>query len=235
MRNYYPARWNIHAIAESTDIVNRTKNALERFNRDLNESFTTAHPNLLVFMAVIKEKSKNYVVMLDDIRHHRQRAPEHVPGVVPSPPELSSYRESTDFDYRSLGNNIDDGPDNFEWNCDQQPPPSAASSSNTATSSGEYDNSAPATTPSLRSESPTTSSSVGEEEDSLQTSLSSSASSSNTPTAVSSETGQQEELPTAQASNNTTSREHATIKSMPEGCVVGDPDTYISPKDLLWV
>ncbi|KAG2921922.1 hypothetical protein JG687_00019133 [Phytophthora cactorum] len=77
MRNYYPARWNIHAIAESTDIVNRTKNALERFNRDLNESFTTAHPNLLVFMAVIKEKSKNYVVMLDDIRHHRQRAPEH--------------------------------------------------------------------------------------------------------------------------------------------------------------
>ncbi|KAG3145133.1 hypothetical protein PC128_g24264 [Phytophthora cactorum] len=28
-------------------------------------------------MAVIKEKSKNYVVMLDDIRHHRQRAPEH--------------------------------------------------------------------------------------------------------------------------------------------------------------
>ncbi|KAG3092926.1 hypothetical protein PC121_g3406 [Phytophthora cactorum] len=146
-----------------------------------------------------------------------------------------NYRESTDFDYRSLGNNIDDGPDNFEWNCDQQPPPSAASSSNTATSSGEYDNSAPATTPSLRSESPTTSSSVGEEEDSLQTSLSSSASSSNTPTAVSSETGQQEELPTAQASNNTTSREHATIKSMPEGCVVGDPDTYISPKDLLWV
>ncbi|KAG3058135.1 hypothetical protein PC121_g14520 [Phytophthora cactorum] len=44
---------------------------------DLNESFTTAHPNLMTFMAVIKEKSKNYVVMLDDIRHHRQRAQEH--------------------------------------------------------------------------------------------------------------------------------------------------------------
>ncbi|KAG3077887.1 hypothetical protein PI125_g21134 [Phytophthora idaei] len=106
MRNYDPALWNIHAIAESTDIVNRTNNALERFKRDLNESFTMAHPSWLAFMALIKEKSKNYVVMLDGIRHHRQRDPDHscwsrdtcrvsphlcgaVPGVVPSPPELS--------------------------------------------------------------------------------------------------------------------------------------------------
>ncbi|KAG3083689.1 hypothetical protein PI124_g19537 [Phytophthora idaei] len=37
MLNYDPALWIIHDIAESTDIVNHTNNALERFNRDLNE------------------------------------------------------------------------------------------------------------------------------------------------------------------------------------------------------
>ncbi|KAG6953148.1 hypothetical protein JG688_00012962, partial [Phytophthora aleatoria] len=67
MRSYDPALWNIYAIAESTDIVIRTNNALERFKRDLNESFTTAHPSWLDFMAVIKEKSKNYVVIPDGI------------------------------------------------------------------------------------------------------------------------------------------------------------------------
>ncbi|EEY63066.1 uncharacterized protein PITG_14710 [Phytophthora infestans T30-4] len=49
---------------------------------------------------------------------------------------------------------------------------------------------------------------------------------------------QQEQRPTAQTSSNTSSREHATfgtIRSKTGGCIVGDPDTYISPKDLQWV
>ncbi|ETP28509.1 hypothetical protein F442_22198 [Phytophthora nicotianae P10297] len=40
MGTYDPALWIVNAISETTDIVNRTNNTLERFNRDLNESFS---------------------------------------------------------------------------------------------------------------------------------------------------------------------------------------------------
>ncbi|ETO73153.1 hypothetical protein F444_10876 [Phytophthora nicotianae P1976] len=55
VRNYDPTPWNIQAISESTDIVNRTNNALERFKRDRDESFTSAHSKLLTLLAVIAD------------------------------------------------------------------------------------------------------------------------------------------------------------------------------------
>ncbi|KAG1706354.1 hypothetical protein DVH05_001501 [Phytophthora capsici] len=122
---------------------------------------------------------------------------------------------------------------------DQNTPPTTASSSSTPTSaaSGEYESSSP-TTSSLSSET-TTNSGVGNEADSSQTSQISPASSSNTPSTMeSSGTGQQEEQQAGGTSSNTTSRTHATfgtITSKTGGCIVGDPDTYISPKDLDWI
>ncbi|KAI9982536.1 hypothetical protein PInf_008501 [Phytophthora infestans] len=104
-----------------------------------------------------------------------------------------------------------------------------------STSSAEFENRPAATS---KNETPTTSSNVGEEGDSLQTQISVTDSSSSTPTSATIETGQQEQRPTAQTSSNTSSREHATfgtIRSKTGGCIVGDPDTYISPKDLQWV
>ncbi|EGZ24005.1 hypothetical protein PHYSODRAFT_480393 [Phytophthora sojae] len=77
MRTYGPSTWNVNTIAEAVDIVNRTNNALERFNRTLNESFTTSHPSLLTFVDVIKTKSQNYVDLIEDIRHQRQQPPDH--------------------------------------------------------------------------------------------------------------------------------------------------------------
>lgn len=44
MHTYDPELWNVNAIVETTDIVNRTNNALERFNRDLNESLRLLIP-----------------------------------------------------------------------------------------------------------------------------------------------------------------------------------------------
>eukprot|EP00644_Phytophthora_capsici_P002883 jgi/Phyca11/129533/e_gw1.85.132.1 len=44
MLTYAPALWNINVISETMDIVNRANNALERFNRDLNESFSQHTP-----------------------------------------------------------------------------------------------------------------------------------------------------------------------------------------------
>ncbi|EGZ24028.1 hypothetical protein PHYSODRAFT_325182 [Phytophthora sojae] len=77
MRTYGPSTWNVNTIAEAVDIVNRTNNALERFNRTLNESFTTSYPSLLTFVDVIKTKSQNYVDLIEDIRHQRQQPPDH--------------------------------------------------------------------------------------------------------------------------------------------------------------
>ncbi|KAK1940972.1 hypothetical protein P3T76_007678 [Phytophthora citrophthora] len=123
---------------------------------------------------------------------------------------------------------------------DQNSPPTTASSSSTLTStaSSEYESSTP-TTSSLSSEA-TTNSDVGNEEDSSQTSQISPASSSNTPstTVESSGTGQQEQQPAGETSSNTTSRIHATfgtVTSKAGECIVGDPDMYISPKDLDWI
>lgn len=99
MRKYDTALWNINAIAETTAIVNRTNNSIERFNRDLNESFTSAHPNLLAFLVVIKEKSKDYVALIEEIRHNRMRYLEHGDLVgVEIPAEYRRFCEVVDRD-----------------------------------------------------------------------------------------------------------------------------------------
>ncbi|KAL4140744.1 hypothetical protein PRNP1_015024 [Phytophthora ramorum] len=115
-----------------------------------------------------------------------------------------------------------------------QPPSSMNSSSNTPTSmaSGEYENSTPTTTSSLSSSvGSTTSSGIGDQQDSSQV--------SSPPATTTSGTGEQVDSTTAQASTNSTgSREHATFGTITSGsdkCVVGDPDTYLSPEDLEWI
>ncbi|KAK1933972.1 hypothetical protein P3T76_011732 [Phytophthora citrophthora] len=58
-------------------IVNRTNNPLERYNRELNGSFSTPRPNLANFVGVIEKHSHYYVTLLEDIARGRARAPVH--------------------------------------------------------------------------------------------------------------------------------------------------------------
>ncbi|POM81144.1 Hypothetical protein PHPALM_923 [Phytophthora palmivora] len=57
-----PEWWNIYGLRE--DIVNRTNNPLERYNRTLNEAFLIAHPDVTQFIAVIERQAERMFVFL---------------------------------------------------------------------------------------------------------------------------------------------------------------------------
>ncbi|POM64766.1 Hypothetical protein PHPALM_19680 [Phytophthora palmivora] len=57
--------WNIYGLRE--DIVNRTNNTLERYNRTLNDAFSVPHPDV----------SRDNVRLINDISNRRARAPSH--------------------------------------------------------------------------------------------------------------------------------------------------------------
>ncbi|OWY90517.1 hypothetical protein PHMEG_00041328, partial [Phytophthora megakarya] len=56
IHKFKPEWWNINGIRE--DIVNRTNNPLERYNRTLNSAFSVAHPDIIRFISVIEEQSR---------------------------------------------------------------------------------------------------------------------------------------------------------------------------------
>jgi MULE transposase domain len=77
---YKPKTWNVHGI--DATIVNRTNNPLERFNRELNKIFPTAHPSIPTFVATI-EKPRGYVKLIEDVASKRAKPPKHAQPYVP--------------------------------------------------------------------------------------------------------------------------------------------------------
>ncbi|POM65645.1 Hypothetical protein PHPALM_18610, partial [Phytophthora palmivora] len=57
--------WNVNGLNE--DIVNRTNNPLERYNRTLNDAFSVPHPDV----------SRDNVRLINDISNRRARASSH--------------------------------------------------------------------------------------------------------------------------------------------------------------
>ncbi|KAG2775366.1 hypothetical protein PC116_g24214 [Phytophthora cactorum] len=95
IKKFKPERWNVSGLRQ--DLVNRTNNLLERYNRSLNEAFSVAHPNVTQFIGVIEEQSRENVRLLADISNRRARAPNHSPAQVPSDLEPDSELDS-DFE-----------------------------------------------------------------------------------------------------------------------------------------
>jgi hypothetical protein len=61
--------WTISkAVAENVDIVNRTDNATENFNRRLNAACSTAHPNLYSFIDMLRIELTSIANRVQDIR-----------------------------------------------------------------------------------------------------------------------------------------------------------------------
>lgn len=78
MSAYPESCWNISVmLSDNVEIVNRTNNPLECYNRLVAERCGVAHPILLAFVETLKEESLSYVTLLDDIRHKRQEPPRH--------------------------------------------------------------------------------------------------------------------------------------------------------------
>jgi hypothetical protein len=69
--------WNVskHTMNEN-DLVSRTNNALENFNRKLNSEFASPHPNIFHFIDVIKEISCRTVRKIMDLKSWNSKKPE---------------------------------------------------------------------------------------------------------------------------------------------------------------
>ncbi|KAG6608675.1 uncharacterized protein IUM83_14772 [Phytophthora cinnamomi] len=82
---YPPTLWNVRGI--NRQIINRTNNPLERYNRELNNEFATRRPNVQTFVSVIELHAHHYVTLLEDIARGRAHTPPH--GAYYTPPEFS--------------------------------------------------------------------------------------------------------------------------------------------------
>jgi hypothetical protein len=68
---YNPELWNVYQFRNQWEnIQNRTNNALERFNRIMNERLPK-HPNISKLVETIKKISAETVIKLDDIANKR--------------------------------------------------------------------------------------------------------------------------------------------------------------------
>lgn len=83
-----PDLWNMHAVVDY-QIPGRTNNALERYNRRLNDQFACPHPKLLAFVKVIEEEFNYYKILHDNIRL----------GIEPLPPPRQFSKPLIDSAY----------------------------------------------------------------------------------------------------------------------------------------
>ena len=68
---------NINSGDDShTEIQNRTNNALERYNRTLNDKLSSPHPLFIQFMTTIEEEAHEQVIRLHNIRTGNVVAPK---------------------------------------------------------------------------------------------------------------------------------------------------------------
>jgi hypothetical protein len=96
LKKYSPTLWNVH---NNDNIINRTNNPLERYNRRINKVFPVAHPNILSFLETIKKESNEYVSMFNLIKSGRMSSPKHLPVTYATIPA----------DYYSFPSNIGNG------------------------------------------------------------------------------------------------------------------------------
>ncbi|ETL30650.1 hypothetical protein L916_16416, partial [Phytophthora nicotianae] len=84
--------WNVFGL--DNELVARTNNSLERFNRELNSRFPTPHPSMATFVTVIKTIAAEYVRRIRDMpraldrRNPRERT--RLPGPVTIPTDIDS-------------------------------------------------------------------------------------------------------------------------------------------------
>ncbi|KAK1944553.1 hypothetical protein P3T76_004465 [Phytophthora citrophthora] len=84
--HYDVSVWNVAGL--NNELVARTNNPLERFNRELNNRFPKPRPSMATFVGVIKSLSAEYVQRLADIPRGRAHRPPRELIQLPVPVEL---------------------------------------------------------------------------------------------------------------------------------------------------
>ncbi|KAG2783972.1 hypothetical protein PC129_g19944 [Phytophthora cactorum] len=84
--------WNVFDL--NNELVARTNNPLERFNRELKRRFPAAHPSMATFVTVIKTISAEYVRGVADVPRGRARRVPRELIQLSQPVEIPSDIES---------------------------------------------------------------------------------------------------------------------------------------------
>lgn len=90
LKRFDPSKWNVHSI-EDKDLANRTNNALERYNRRLNDNFPSPHPTIALFVEVIKKEFEFYEQKLMEIR-------QNASGIIYNHPNRSKSHNLIEFE-----------------------------------------------------------------------------------------------------------------------------------------
>ncbi|ETO79325.1 hypothetical protein F444_05956 [Phytophthora nicotianae P1976] len=118
---YDATTWNVQEMMRvGVDVINRTNNPLEKYNRDFASRMST-HPGLLAFIEGTKREAARYIRRIEDIKHLRQTASQHAPPAKLEIPEdyesfdvlFTSYL-ATVLRLRYSGHGIDFGPPDDE-------------------------------------------------------------------------------------------------------------------------
>ncbi|OWZ18206.1 hypothetical protein PHMEG_0007745 [Phytophthora megakarya] len=78
--------WNVAGL--NNELVARTNNPLERFNREINNRFPRPRPSMATFVGVIKTISADYIQRLADVPRGRARRPQRERIQLPEPVEI---------------------------------------------------------------------------------------------------------------------------------------------------
>ena len=83
--------WSLYDPTGNNDsvkaIVNRTNNALEKYNRRFNDRFSKGTPSLAEFIGVVEEESRYYAKKLRNIRRGIERPIEYAKANIPKIPD----------------------------------------------------------------------------------------------------------------------------------------------------
>jgi hypothetical protein len=95
IKKYDPVIWT--QVNQKKKVLIRTNNGLERYNRRLNEKFSSAHPSMPTFIQVIREETLYYSLYLTNIRRGVEPFPQHQEFELPKVPD----------DFMTFQNNCD--------------------------------------------------------------------------------------------------------------------------------
>ena len=85
--------WNLaEAYGNYKEIINRTNNGLERYNRHYNELFAKGQPSLIEFIQTLEEESCYQAARLEAIRKNKKAPPTYQGVTIPEIPD--GYKDS---------------------------------------------------------------------------------------------------------------------------------------------